>query len=289
MSGPRVLLDGLGMGESPRWHGGRLWVCDWGASEIVVADMDGNRETIGDLPPGLGWSIGWLPDGPLLMTSQDLMRREPDGSWAVHAELGALSTHGWSEMTIDGRGNVYVNTINFDFETEFMTVMQEGRAPGMIALVTPDGAVRQVADEIRFPNGMVVTPDNSTLVISESFAQALTAFDIGPDGTFSNRRTWAQGDNVGPDGICMDAEGAIWTSSAAGTSDVVRVHEGGEILQRFELTDPCFATMLGGPERTSLFMVTNPWDGTGGIEENIAKRAGKVLVTEVDVPGAGWP
>ena len=110
MSEPRVLLEGLGMGESPRWHDGRLWVCDWGASEIVIADLDGERETIGDLPPGLGWSIGWLPDGTLLMTSNDLMRREPDGSWIVHAKLSDLSSHGWSEMTIDGRGNVYVNT-----------------------------------------------------------------------------------------------------------------------------------------------------------------------------------
>ncbi len=250
MTEPRVLLDGLGMGESPRWHDGRLWVCDWGASEIVVTDLDGARETISDLPPGLGWSISWLPDGTMLMTSHDLMCREADGSWSVHTKLGELTLHGWSEMTIDGRGNVYVNTINFDFETEFMSVMQEGRAPGMIALVTPDGAVRQVADELRFPNGMVVTPDNSTLVISESFAPALTAFDIAPDGTLSNRRTWAAGEHVGPDGICMDADGAIWTSSAAGTSDVIRVREGGEIVQRFTLDDPpsrrCSAARTAG-------------------------------------------
>jgi sugar lactone lactonase YvrE len=289
MTEPRVLLDGLGMGESPRWHHGRLWLCDWGTSEIVITDLDGNRETIGDLPPGMGWSIGWLEDGSLLMTSNDLLRRERDGSWVVHAKLSELSSHGWSEMTIDGRGNVYINTINFDFETEFMDVMQEGRAPGMIALVTPDGDARQVAGELRFTNGMVVTPDNSTLIISESFAQALTAFDVEPDGRLSNRRTWAQGDNVGPDGICLDAEGAIWTSSAAGTSDVIRLREGGEILQRFELPDPCFATMLGGPERRTLFMVTNPRGGTDSIEDNIAKRAGKVLAVEVDVPGAGWP
>ena len=286
---PHVLLDGLGMGESPRWHDGRLWVCDWGASEIVVTQLDGSSETIGDLPTGLGWSIGWLPDGTLLMTGHDLMRREPGGTWDVHAKLSELSTFGWSEMTIDGRGNVYANTINFDFATDFMTVMEEGRAPGKIALVTPDGNVRQVADEIRFPNGMVVTPDNSTLIVSESFAPALTAFDIAPDGTLSHRRTWAGGDHVGPDGICLDSDGAIWTSSAAGTSDVIRVREGGEVVQRFTLEDPCFATMLGGPERRTLFMVTNPWSGTGGVEENIAKRASKVLMVDVDVPGAGWP
>src|SRR5215207_1356520 len=126
-----------------------------------------------------GYSIDWLPDGRLLMTGHDLRRREPNGVFAVHADLSALSAYGWNEIVVDGRGNVYVNSVGFQFG-------QEEFRPGTIALVTPDGAARQVADDIHFPNGMVVTPDNKTLVVAESFKGHLTAFDIDADGGLSN-------------------------------------------------------------------------------------------------------
>jgi sugar lactone lactonase YvrE len=189
-------------------------------------------------------------------------------------------------MTVDGRGNVYVNTINFDF-AEFNEVLTSGRTLGKIALVTPDGKAREVANELAFPNGMVITPGNKTLVIAESFAARLTAFDIGDDGTLSNRRVWASG--VGPDGICLDADGCIWASSGNMTNDCARIREGGEVLERIDLGRPCFATMLGGPERRTLFMLTADWRGTEAVEDVIKARAGQVLVVDAPAPGVGWP
>jgi sugar lactone lactonase YvrE len=155
---PRVLLDGLAMPESPRWHEGHLWFSNWGSTQIVAVDLDGKSEVVGEGPDGLGWATNWLPDGRLLITGLELIRVEPDESRVRHAELSHISPLGWSEITVDGRGNVYVNTINFDF-AEFNEVLATGRAPGKIALVTPDGEAREVANELAFPNGMhVVEP-----------------------------------------------------------------------------------------------------------------------------------
>jgi sugar lactone lactonase YvrE len=217
---------------------------------------------------------------------QELIRVEPDGSRIRHADLSHISPLGWSEITVDGRGNVYVNTINFDF-AEFNEVLTSGRAPGKIALVTPDGEAREVASELAFPNGMVITPDNKTLVLAESFTGRLTAFDIGDDGTLANRRVWADG--VGPDGICLDADGCIWASSANIANDCARIREGGQVLERIELGRPCFAAMLGGPDRRTLFMLTADWGGTEGVEDVIEARTGQVLVVDAPAPGVGWP
>ena len=189
---PRVLLDGLAIPESPRWHEGRLWFSNWGTSQIVAVDLDGNNHVVGEGPDGLGWATNWLPDGRLLISGPELIRVEPDGSRVRHADLSHISPVGWSEITVDGRGNVYVNTINFDF-ADFNEVLASGKTPGKMALVTPDGEAREVANELAFPNGMVVTPDNRSLVVAESFAARLTAFDIMDDGTLSNRRVWADG------------------------------------------------------------------------------------------------
>src|SRR5436309_3862754 len=239
MPEPQTLLTGLGVGESPRWHDGRLWFANWGAQEIVAVDLQGNSEVIAHSPTVAGYSIDWLPDGRLLVTGQELLRREPDGSLVTHADLSGLSRSGWNEIVVNGRGNVYVNSVGFRFgEEEFR--------PGIIALVTPDGSVRQVADGVAFPNGMVITPDNKTLIVAESFAGRLTAFDIADDGSLSNRRVWA--DDVGPDGICLDMDGCIWASSGNMANDCARIREDGEILERIDLDRPCFATMLGGPD-----------------------------------------
>jgi sugar lactone lactonase YvrE len=281
-----TLLSDLVIGESPRWHEGRLWFAHWGTGEIVAVDPEGRSTVVGQGPPGLGWSIDWLPDGRLLVTGAGLMRREPDGSMVAHADLSGLGVGGFNEIVVDGRGNVYVNG-GAEFDPG------EGNAPGIIALVTPDGSVRGVADGIAFPNGMAVTPDNSTLIVAESFAGRLTAFDIAADGSLSNRRAWADG--VGPDGICIDAEGAIWTGVGPFDGNLVgRVRDGGEVLERVELDAPCFACMLGGEDRRTLFMLTADWRMNEGFEDNIARlttgaRTGRLLAAPAHAPGVGWP
>jgi sugar lactone lactonase YvrE len=291
MSEASVLLSGLAYVESPRWHEDRLWFAHWGTREIVAVDLDGKSEVVADGPPGLGWSIDWLPDGRLLVTGRELLRREPDGSMVPHADLSGVADHGWNEIVVDGRGNIYLNGFGFDF------LAGEKPSPGIIALVRPDGTARQVAGGIAFPNGMVVTPDNSTLIISESFAGTLTAFDIAEDGGLSNRRVWADG--VGPDGNCLDAEGAIWTQSAdtrthTGRDDspagaFVRVREGGEILQTIEVDRAGFACMLGGPDRRTLFMLAAEWRGIENVDQAVADRTGQLLTAPAPAPGVGWP
>jgi sugar lactone lactonase YvrE len=283
---PRVLLGGLAMPESPRWHNGRLWFSNWGAGEIVAVDLDGNSEVVGRGPEGTGWAVNWLPDNRMLITGSELVRVEPDGSRLRHADLSHLSPYGWSEITVDGRGNIYVNTINFDF-ADFDAVLASGQAPGKIALVTPDGDVCEVASEIAFPNGMVITSDNKTLIVAESFAARLTAFDVAEDGTLSNRRVWADG--VGPDGICLDTDGCIWASSGAMINDCARIREHGDVLETIELDRPCFAAMLGGPDRRTLFMLTAEWRGTEAVEDVVKARTGQVLVADAPAPGVGWP
>ena len=283
----RVLLEGFGMGESPRWHDDRLWFSSWGTDEIVAVDLEGNSEVMGPGGGGSGWAANWLPDGRTLITGQELIRMEPDGSRVRHADLSRISPHGWSEMTVDGRGNIYVDSINFDF-ADFGEVMASGTAPGKIALVTPDGDEREVADGLAFPNGMVVTPDNATLIVAESFARRLTAFDIAADGSLSNRRTWA---DVTGDGICLDAEGAVWCSDVGPEegSVVLRVREGGEVLDRIETDRPCYACMLGGPDGRTLFMVVAKWFGPDRVDELVEAKTGQILTARVDVPHAGWP
>jgi sugar lactone lactonase YvrE len=276
----RTLMTGLALGESPRWHAGRLWLSDWGAQELIAVDLDGTSEVIARVPT-LPFCFDWLPDGRMLIVSGGeglLLRREPDGALVTHADLTGLSNKPWNEIVVDGRGNAYLNSIGFDFPGgEFV--------PGILALVTAGGSVRQVADGVAFPNGMVVTPDNSTLILAESYGNRLTAFDVAADGSLSNRRVWAQLDGY-PDGICLDAENAIWYGDVP-NKRCVRVREGGQVLQRIDLDRGCFACMLGGSDKRTLFMVAAEW---GGSTDTVgAVRTGQVLAAEVSVPGAGWP
>ena len=282
----KPLLTGLVIGESPRWHEGRLWFANWGTEDILAVDLEGHAEIVAKGPSGLGWSIDWLPDGRLLVTGQRLMRREPDGSLVPHADLSGLGVDRFNEIVVDGRGNIYVNG-GTDFDPG------EGNAPGIIALVTPDGSPRRVADGIAFPNGMVVTPDNSTLIIAESFARRLTAFDIADDGSLFNRRAWADG--VGPDGICMDAGGAIWTDVGQfGDNLVGRVREGGEVLDQVQLDRACFACMLGGEDGKTLFMLAADWRMSDSPADNIVRLTegpptGQLLTAPAPAPRVGWP
>ena len=283
MPEPTVLLSGLGIPESPRWHEGRLWFCNWIDRQVVAAGMDGTAEVILAGDPGsrsMGYSIDWLPDGRLLTTGDKIQRRDPDGSMVILAEQAA------NEIVVDGRGNAYINGADFDFAG--------GGAPepGYIKLLTPDGELRQVADDIQFPNGMVITPDDRTLIISESFAGRLTSFDIDPGGGLSGRRVFAEG--LGPDGITMDAEGAVWVGS--GGFGVARVAAGGEVRQRVELPEnrAPFAVMLGGPDRRTLFILTAEWHLADGAPANLDRltngpRTGEILTLPVEVPGAGRP
>ncbi len=282
MPEPQILMTGIGLGESPRWHDDRLWFADWGAGEILAVDLAGESEVMLGLLT-VPFCIDWLPEGCLLVVSGGdglLLRREPDGSLVTHADLTSLSDKPWNDIVVDGRGNAYIGNTGFDFGAG------EDFAPGIVALVTPDGTARQVADGTAFANGMVVTPDNATLILAESYAAKLTAFDIAADGSLSNRRVWADlGDGV-PDGICLDADNAIWYGDVP-NQRCVRVREGGEVLQTIDLDRGCFACMLGGADRKTLFLMAAEWSGP----ENMADPAptGQVLMVEATAPGVGWP
>jgi sugar lactone lactonase YvrE len=286
MADLHTLMTGLVIGESPRWHADRLWFSNWGTHDVVAVDTHGHSQVMARVPTIIPFSIDWLPDGRLLVVSGPearLLRQETDGELVTHADLHHLA-RGWNEIVVDGRGDIYVNGSDFDFGGGGPFV------PGVIALVTPEGNVRQVADNIAFPNGMVVTPDNSTLIIAESFAARLTAFDIGAGGSLSNRRVWAEL-GQGGDGICIDVEGSVWTpaTSADGTRCCVRVKEGGEVLERIELEQFCFACMLGGEDGRTLFMLVADWLGAENMGKLLQSQTGRILTTRVNAPRAGWP
>jgi sugar lactone lactonase YvrE len=273
-------MEGIGLGESPRWHEGRLWFCDWVAHEVVALAPGGEREVIATVD-AFPFSIDWLPDGPMLVTAgPKLLRMELDGSLATHADLSALSEYGWNEIVVDARGNAYVNGAGFD-------LMAGGDfAPGTIAVLRPDGSAELIADGVAFPNGMALSPDDSTLIVADSYAKELIAFDIGDDATLSNRRTWAAlGEGV-PDGICLDAEGALWYGDVPNRR-CTRVAEGGETLAVIEADRGCFACMLGGEDGRTLFMNVAEWTGPEGIFKE--PRTGQVLALEAPAPHAGHP
>ena len=269
---PQVVLDGLIFGESPRWHEGRLWVADWAAHELITLDQDGVREMV-EHPPAIPACFDWLPDGRLLLVAGDrLLRRDPDGRLVTHAQLGQLNPYPWNDIAVDSRGNAFVGGIGFAFPVgEF--------APGLLAVVTPDGTARTVADGLAFPNGMVVTPDDATLIVAESYGNRLTAFDIAADGTLSHRRVWAELPGDHPDGICLDAEGAVWAADV-GNRHCVRVREGGQLLQTVQVDRGCFACTLGGADGRTLFLVTQAWPN------DFRTRTGQLLAVPVAVHAA---
>jgi sugar lactone lactonase YvrE len=274
---PTILLSGLAMGESPRWHEGRLWLSDWGAREVLAVDLEGQSEVI-TRPQSMPFCIDFLPDGRLLIVSGReglLLRREPDGSLVTHADLRGLSEKPWNDIATDGRGNAYVDNIGFDFPAGDF-------APGIIALVTAEGAASTVADGLAFPNGMVVTADGSTLIVAESYGKKLSAFDIAADGSLSNRRIWADLGDDAPDGICLDAEGTVWYGDVP-NKRCVRVREGGKVLQTVALDRGCFACALGGPDGQTLFMVVQEWGPQTG---QAAVRTGQVLTLPAPAPAA---
>jgi sugar lactone lactonase YvrE len=262
------------MGESPRWHHERLWLSDWGAREILAFDVQGPPEVVVRTPFALPFCFDWLPDGQLLIVAgpeSRVVRRERDGSLVTHADLRGVSEGIWNEIVVDGRGHAYVNG-----------------GSGVIALITAQDGVRQVADGLAFPNGMAITPDNRTLIIAESHGKRLTAFDVGPDGALAGRRVWADLRTGVPDGICIDAEGAVWYADVPNRR-CVRVREGGEVLQTIAVDRGCFACMLGGRGRNSLFIVAAEWRGMDQIAAVAQARTGQLLTADAPAPSAGWP
>jgi sugar lactone lactonase YvrE len=275
----RVLVTGRGLVEAPRWHDGRLYFSDWTAGEVVAVDAAGHGEVVARVQ-SLPLCSAWLPDGRLLIVSSAdglLLRREPDGSLVTHANLAGP---GWNDIVVDGRGNAYVNTVGFDMRTG------EAVRPGHVVLATAEGTVRRVAEDLAFPNGMAVTPDNATLIVAESYGRRLTAFDIGGDGGLAGRRVFADLGEDPPDGICLDAEGAAWYATVPGRR-CVRVADGGRVLQTIEFDRGCFACALGGPDGRTLFATVAEW--RPDLPELVPAGSGQVHAVRVTVPGAGWP
>jgi sugar lactone lactonase YvrE len=282
MAATTELLSGLGFGESPRWHLGRLWFCNWGTAEVVAFDPSGSAEVIMHVPTSIPYSIDWLPDGSLLVVcgrEARLLRETADGSLEEYADLSAFGDV-FNEIVVDGRGNAFVNGGRIDASTGAFL-------PGVVVLVSTDGSVRQVAHDIHFGNGMAVTPDDAMLIVAESHAGRLSAFDIGAgDGGLSGRRVWADLGDGAPDGICLDTEGAVWYADVPNRR-CVRVREGGHVLERVQADRGCFACMLGGPEGDTLYIMAAKWRGMEHIFEG--DRTGQVLATRAPARHAGRP
>ena len=277
---PVVLLDGLTFPEGPRWHGGRLWFSDFYAHEVIAVDLQGNPEHIIEVP-GQPSGLGWTPNGQLLvvsMTDRRLLRLDPDGLAEV-ANLSDFANYHCNDMVVDNDGRAYIG--NFGFNSH---AGDPFRAANFIR-VDPDGSVSVAATNLAFPNGSVITPDGQTLIVAETRGNILTAWDRAPDGGLSNRRIWADLDGGFPDGICLDAKGAVWVADPR-NNETIRVLEGGKITNRISTGNRgSFACMLGGPERRTLFICTCLQSGPGTAE----LRSGRIETVEVSVPGAGWP
>jgi sugar lactone lactonase YvrE len=251
------------------------------AHAVLTIDLSGKREDVLEVA-GKPSGLGWLPDGRLLVVSMNdrrLLRREATGRLVTHADLAPLAPAACNDMVVDGAGRAYVGNFGFDFE--------HGEKPRTtcVVRVDPDGRASVAAEEMRFPNGSVITPDGRTLVVGESFGNCLTAFSIGADGSLSARREWAKLEGATPDGICLDAENAIWVASPM-SNELLRVREGGAVAERIPTGRPAIACMLGGPERRTLFALTAD---SFRAEEALARRSARVEIVGVDVPGAGFP
>ncbi len=295
----KVLLEGLTFGEGPRWHDSKLWFSDFHTNRVMTVDLDGKADTIAEVP-GMPSGLGWLPDGRLLvvsMTDRRLLRLDAGGLNEV-VDLSGLASGYCNDMVVDNSGRAYIGHFGFNiFEGQSFV-------PACIIMVTPDGETNVAADDMYFPNGSVITPDGRTLIVAESMGSRLTAFDIEADGSLTGRRVWAKlgeaypagiispadhaswtAANVMPDGICLDAENAVWVADSS-ASQVLRVREGGEVTDRIETSDVAYACMLGGPERRTLFIMTA---GTSYPDEARARMSGRIEMVEVEVPGTGLP
>ena len=281
-----VLIDGLTFTEGPRWHEGKLYFSDFFTHRVLAVDLEGHLETIVETPHQPS-GLGWRPDGSMLIVSMNDQKllRFADGELTEAADLSNLANHYCNDMVVDKKGNAYVGNFGFDLHAG------EAIKPTNLILIRPGEEVCEVAENVFFPNGTVITPDDKTLILGETFASCLTAFDINEDGTLANRRVWAdlrtikEGYSPVPDGICLDAEGAIWVASPS-TNDVIRVQEGGTLLDKVEVDRGAFACMLGGADGKTLFIST----ANDSQEETCLKeKSARIEIIEVDVPRAGLP
>lgn len=272
------VIDGLAFAEAPRWHGGKLWFSDMYTHSVPCLDPEGALTTVAQVP-GRPSGLGWLPDGRLLVVSmaeRKLLRMEAQGL-VEHADLSQLARFDCNDMVVDRHGRAYVGNLGFD------VFGGAPLQPAALVMVMPDGQARTVADGLLFPNGAVITPDGKTLIIAETFGYRLSAFDVASDGALSGRRIWADLGGVMPDGICLDAEGAIWLGSPL-TSEFLRVCEGGAVTDRIECAQPAIACALGGADGRTLYLVSGP---TTRPEAALAARAGRIDAVRVAVAGAG--
>ncbi len=277
---PQTLLAGLTFPEGPRWRDGRLWFSDFYSEHVLAVNLAGNAETIIAVPQRPS-GLGWRPDGTMLIVSMldRALLELKDGALRVVADLAALAGGPCNDLVVDAVGRAYIGNFGYD--------RHAGEAPRSTALlrVDPDGRVTRAAEDLLFPNGMAITPDGGTLIVAETYAHRLSAFAIGADGSLSRRRIFAALPDCFPDGICLDAEGAVWVADARG-HEVTRLFAGGRVAERIAVGDrTVFACMLGGPDRRTLFLCTS----TGSGPAMAQKTDGRIEFVRVAVPGTGLP
>lgn len=289
MSDTTTLIDGLYFGEGPRWHQGRLWFSDFYAHAVKSVDESGAVRTeleLDDQPSGLGW----LPDGRLLvvaMKERSVKRLDPTGL-VLHADISHLTAHLCNDMVVDAQGNAWVGNFGFDLDADLRArgaaVLSDHPTTNLVR-IDADGSVHLAATGMHFPNGSVIAPDGKTLIVAETLAGCLTAFTIQADKSLTDRRIWAPLPGVAPDGICLNENNQVWVANAIGP-EVLRVAEGGEILEQVATSQPCYACMLGGQDGKTLFAITA---ASSDGEQASVEKTGKIETVQVQSARAGWP
>jgi sugar lactone lactonase YvrE len=286
-------VEGLHFGESPRWRDGRLWYVDFYANSVLSTTVSGDVRLELEVP-GEPAGLGWLPDGRLLVVARKprtVLRVETDGRLVEHGDLNPTAGFYGNDMVVDAEGRAYVGNFGFDLdgfiEERGPVALVEPPGPPTTALIRidPDGSAHIAAEDLSFPNGTVITPDGRTMIVAETLAGLLTAFDIADDGRLSGRRVWAALEWCAPDGICLDAEGHVWVANAI-TQECMLVAEGGAILRRIGTSQNSFACMLGGDDRRTLYVMTAPTSTESVVS---AERRGRIEQARVPVGGAGLP
>jgi sugar lactone lactonase YvrE len=270
-----VVAEHLAFPESPRWRDGLLWFSEKRAGRVRALATDGRLDEVA-VVEGEPGGLGWLPDGDMLvvaMARRAIVRIDAAGRQTTHADLSAITTCRCNDMVVDRHGNAYVGDFGYDL------LGGAPPAPGVLTLARPDGTVAVVADDLHFPNGCVIT-EHGELVVAESAANRLTAFTIEADGTLSTRRVWAELADTVPDGICLDAEGAIWVADPLHAA-VVRVADGGQVLERIATSQGAFACELGGDDGRTLFVCT--FDARASASPD-PEPVGNVETIRVEVP-----
>jgi len=278
--GVAVLLDRLTFPEGPRWHEGRLWFSDFYSHRVIAVDQKGRSETMAHVHPRPS-GLGWRPDGTLLVVSMldRALIELRNGAFRRVADLSEIAGGPCNDLVVDARGRAYVGNFGYDRHAG-----EAARGTTLIR-VDPDGSAHRAAEDLMFPNGMAITPDGKNLIVAETYASRISAFSIGAGGALKGRRVFAELPGGYPDGLCLDAEGAVWVADARG-HDVARVLDGGRIAQRIGVGErSVFACMLGGADRRTLFLCTSTGSGPAMAE----KTDGRIETVRVDVPGAGLP